>query len=286
MAWSQTAGSPGIVGQPGGNGVNGVPRSVVVQRTLGILVAAVLAVFAVLVSGRSPSPEAPHPSSTLGVTPSATATSTSSAPASTPAPTPAPTPADAAATTGPGLTEPGIHVVAAPGVDGTLEVVERVKLGTPVSALLLAPPRPRGGGAAGANPTITGFQAQAGGLVVTDTPASPLPTEGERIELPGPATDITMRYRLEGGSDRSQPAPVGRVLVLLPPITRSDPAVGDPSVVVEVIGGTVRNLVCPDLPVSDQLCGRQRGAVWSTTTLPLSRASVVAQLDLPQPGAG
>jgi hypothetical protein len=266
--------------------VNCVPRSVVVQRTLGILVAAVLAVFAVLVSGRSPSPEAPDPSSTLGVTPSAPATSTSSPPASTPAPTAASTPADAAATTGPGRTEPGIHVVAAPGVDGTLEVVERVKLGTPVSALLLAPPRPRGGGAAGANPTITGFQAQAGGLVVTDSPASPLPAAGERIELPAPATDITMRYRVEGSTDRSQPAPVGRVLVLLPPITRSDPAVGDPPVVVEVIGGTVRNLVCPDLPVSDQLCGRQRGAVWSTTPLPLSRASVVAQMDLPQPGAG
>jgi hypothetical protein len=262
--------------------VNCVPRSVVVQRTLGILVAAVLAVFAVLVSGRSPSPEAPDPSSTQGVTPSATATSTSSAPALTPAPTTA----DAAATTGPGRTEPGIHVVAAPGVDGTLEVVERVKLGTPVSALLLAPPRPLGGGAAGANPMITGFQAQAGGLVVTDSPASPLPTTGERIELPAPATDITMRYRLEGGTDRSQPAPVGRVLVLLSPITRSDPAVGDPPAVVEVIGGTVRNLVCPDLPVSDQLCGRQRGAVWSTTPMPLSRASVVAQMDLPQPGTG
>jgi hypothetical protein len=76
------------------------------------------------------------------------------------------------------------------------------------------------------------------------------------------------------------------VLILLPPVTRPDPALGDPAVVVEVIGGTVRNLVCPDLPVSDQLCGRQRGTVWSTTTLPLSRSSVVAQMDLPQPGAG
>ena len=267
-------------------GVNCVPRSVVVQRTVGILVAAVLAVLAVLVSGRSPSPKAPDAdaSSTLRATPSTTATTSTTSTGT--ASTPASTPPDAAATTGPGLSEPGIHVIAQPAVDGSMEVVERLKLQTPVSALSLAPPRPRGGGAAGANPTITGFQAQAGGLVVTDTPASPLPTEGERIELPGPATDITMRYRLEGGSDRSQPAPVGRVLVLLPPITRSDPAVGDPSVVVEVIGGTVRNLVCPDLPVSDQLCGRQRGAVWSTTTLPLSRASVVAQMDLPQPGAG
>ena len=137
-----------------------------------------------------------------------------------------------------------------------------------MSTLLIAPPRPRGRGSAGANPAITGFQAQAGGLVVTDAPTSPLPADGERIELPAPATDITMRYRLEGGADRSQPAPVGRVLVLLPPVTRSDPALGDPAVVVEVIGGTVRNLVCPDLPVSDQLCGRQRGAVWSTTNLP------------------
>lgn len=259
-------------------GVNRVPRSVVVQRTLGVVVAAVLAVLAVVVSGRSPSPKPPDPASTLGVAPLTTETGTSAAPT--------PTTPDAAATTGPGLTEPGIHVVAQPAVDGSLEVLERLRLGTPVSTLLIAPPRPRGGGSAGATPRIIGFQAQAGGLVVTDAPTSPLPADGERIELPVPATDITMRYRLEGGADRSQPAPVGRVLVLLPPVTRSDPAVGDPAVVVEVIGGTVRNLVCPDLPVSDQLCGRQRGAVWSTTNLPLSRASVVAQMDLPQPGAG
>ncbi len=259
-------------------GVNCVPRSVVVQRTLGIVVAVVLAVFAVVVSGRSPSPKPPGPASSQGVAPSTTETGTSSAPTPT-------TPA-AAATTGPGLTEPGIHVVAQPAVDGSLEVLERLKLATPVSTLLIAPPRPRGTASAGTTPVISGFQAQAGGLVVTDAPTSPLPADGERIELPAPATDITMRYRLEGGADRSHPAPVGRGRVRPPPVTRSAPGRGDPAVVVEVIGGTVRNLVCPDLPVSDQLCGRQRGAVWSTTNLPLSRSSVVAQMDLPQPGAG
>ena len=258
--------------------MNCVPRSVLVQRTLGIVVAAVLAVLAVVAGGRTPSPPPPDPSSTQAVTPSATGTSTSSAPT--------PTAPAAVATSGPGLTEPGIHVVAQPAADGSLEVMERVRLATPVSTLLIAPPRPRGTGSAGANPAVTDFQAQAGGLVVTDAPTSPLPVDGERIELPAPATDITMRYRLEGGADRSQPAPVGRVLLLLPPVTRSDPALGDPAVVVEVVGGTVRNLVCPDLPVTDQLCGRQRGAIWSTTSLPLSRSSVVAQMDLPQPGAG
>ena len=93
-----------------------------------------------------------------------------------------------------------------------------------------------------------------------------------------------MRYRLQGEADRSQPAPVGRVLIALPPITVADTQIGDPVVVVEVLGGNVRNLVCPDLPVSDQLCGRQNGRVWSTTTIPLSRSLVVAQVDLPQPG--
>jgi hypothetical protein len=53
---------------------------------------------------------------------------------------------------------------------------------------------------------------------------------------------------------------------------------------VEVVGGNIRNLVCPNLPVSDQLCGRQNGRVWSTTTIPLSRSLAVAQVDLPQPG--
>jgi hypothetical protein len=260
-------------------GVMPMPRPVLLQRTLGVFVAVVLAVCAVIAAGR---PEVVRVPQTSGAATSATSAPTG-APSGTTADALGTSPAGPA-TTGPGLTEPGIHVVAQTASDGSLEVLERIRLSAPVSGLSIALPQATGSGVTGATPSISGFQAQANGEVVTDVPASPLPAGGDRLTFPGPATDISMRYRLEGGADRSQPAPVGRVLIVLPPITAADPQLGDLGVVVEVVGGNIRNLVCPNLPVSDQLCGRQNGRVWSTTTIPLSRSLSVAQVDLPQPG--
>jgi len=257
-------------------GVMSMPRPVLLQRTLGILVAVALAVCAVVAARRPEVVRVPEPSGAATSAPAA-------APAATTPDTAGPS-AASLATAGPGLTEPGIHVLAQTAADGSLEVLERIKLSAPASGLSVALPQATGSGVAGATPSITGFQAQANGGIVTDMPVSPLPPGGDRLDFPGPATDISMRYRLEGGADRSQPAPVGRVLIVLPPITAADPQLGDLGVVVEVVGGNIRNLVCPKLPVSDQLCGRQNGPVWSTTTIPLSRSLVVAQVDLPQPG--
>lgn len=252
-------------------------RSVVVQRVLGIVVALVLAVGAVYAFGRTADRPSSQASPQSPATSSATSPSTSDQPSSTAG-------SAAVATSGPGLTEPGIHVVAQAGPDGSLEVVERVRLTTPVAGLTIARPRASGSGVATASPTITGFQAQVGDQVVTDMLATPLPDGGDRLDLPTPATDITMRYRLEGGTERSQPAPVGRVLIVLPPVTTVEPALAGLPVVVEVIGGNIRNLVCPDLAVSDQLCGRQQGRVWTTAAIPLGRSLVIAQVDLPPPG--
>ena len=256
-----------------------MPRPVLLQRTLGVLVAVALAVCAVIAARR---PEAVRVPQTSGATVPAVSAPTE-APSGTTADGAGPS-AAGLATTGPGLSETGIHVVAQTAADGSLEVLERIKLSARVSGVTVALPHPTGSGVAGVTPSIDGFQAQADGDVVTDMPASPLPAGGDRIDFPTPASDISMRYRLQGEADRSQPAPVGRVLIALPPITVADTQIGDPVVVVEVLGGNVRNLVCPDLPVSDHLCGRQNGRVWSTTTIPLSRSLVVAQVDLPQPG--
>jgi hypothetical protein len=268
-------------------GVMSMPRPVLLQRTLGILVAVALAVCAVVAARRPEVVRVPEPSgaatSAPAAAPAATTPDTAGPSAATTPDTAGPS-AASLATAGPGLTEPGIHVLAQTAADGSLEVLERIKLSAPASGLSVALPQATGSGVAGANPSIAGFQAQANGGIVTDMPVSPLPPGGDRLDFPGPATDISMRYRLEGGADRSQPAPVGRVLIVLPPITAADPQLGDLGVVVEVVGGNIRNLVCPKLPVSDQLCGRQNGPVWSTTTIPLSRSLVVAQVDLPQPG--
>lgn len=178
-----------------------------------------------------------------------------------------------------------MYVVARAGTDGSLEVVERVRTAVSVTVLPLRPPRSTSApGTSGVTPTVVGLQAEAGGAVVSDVPTSPLPATGARLTLPSAAKDIVMRYRLESGADRSQPAPVGRVLIALSPITAADASLRTLKAVVEVVGGSVRNLVCPDLPVSDQLCGRQHGTIWSTTAIPLATSAVVAQVDLPQPG--
>lgn len=257
-----------------------MPRSVVVQRILGIVFAVVFAAGAVWASGRTaePRPEAGAASPT---------TQQPTSPPTTPRPTDTTLPGTSqagTATSGPGLTEPGIHVVAQAGADGSLEVVERVRLTAPATTLAVALPRASGSGVNAARPTLTGFQAQAGGQVVTDTLAAAFPDGGDRLDLPVPSTDVTMRYRLEGGAERSQPAPVGRALVVLPPVTADVPALAGLPVVVEVVGGNVRNLVCPDLDASEQLCGRQQGSLWTTPPIPLGRSLVVAQVDLPPPG--
>jgi len=263
-----------------------MPRAVAVQRALGVVVAVVLAIGAVYAfrhGSDAAALDARATSTSVNVATSATSATSVTPPIPTSPPSLAAT-ADTVASNGPGVTEPGIHVLAQPNADGSLEVVEQIKLRTPVGGLSVALPHASASGMAGANITIKGFQAQADGLVVTDTPASPLPAGGDRLDLPSPATDISMRYRLEGDVDRSHPAPVGRVLMVLPPITAADLNLGDPLVVVEVVGGSIRNLVCPNLPVSDQLCGRQHGRVWSTTAIPLSSSLVIAQVDLPPPG--
>lgn len=265
-----------------------MPRSVLVQRVLGLAVAVVFGAASLWALGRTPEPR-PVSASAISTTPSSASTSsapTSSGTTSTSSAGTIPPAAAPGATSGPGFSQPGIHVVAQVGADGGLEVVERVRLPKPAATLRIQVPQASGSGVAAAVPSITGFQAQAGGQVVTDILASPVPELGDRLALPAPATDITMRYRLEGGAERSQPAPVGRALVLLPPVTADEPALAGLPVVVEVLGGNIRNLVCPELDAPDQLCGRQQGTLWSTAAIPLGRSVVVAQIDLPAPGAG
>ncbi|GAC1383153.1 MAG: hypothetical protein NVSMB4_11140 [Acidimicrobiales bacterium] len=265
-----------------------MPAALGVQRTVSLVAALVLAVWAGQALGR----EAPVPSPPAGATSSVGGATPTTTPATAPMAT---VPSAAAgstssrlaasvATSGPGLTEPGVHVVAQPDAVGDLEVMERVRLAKPVRRLAIARLHTAGSGVSATIPRVTGFQAEADGAVVTDSLASPLPEGGEWLALPAAATDIVMRYRLEGGVSRSQPAPVGRALIVLPPITAMSFELGPLPVVVEVVGAQVRNLVCPDLPVAEQLCGRQQGQVWTTTALPLGRSVVVAQVDLPAPG--
>lgn len=267
-----------------------MPPALRLQRLVGVVVALVLAVLAGQALGRATTSSSPAPAAAPAAATAAGDGSATETAAPAPPPSSGPStalsagPSGSVATSGPGLTTPGIHVVAQPDAAGDLEVVERVRLAAPVRRLRLAPLHASGSGVSAASPTVTAFQATADGAVVPGAPSSPMPRSGEWLQLPAPATDISMRYRVEGGASRSQPAPAGRALVVLPPLTTASAEVGGLMVVVEVVGTQVRNLVCPDLPAAEQLCGRQVGAVWTTTALPLGRSGVVAQVDLPAPG--
>ncbi len=192
--------------------------------------------------------------------------------------TPPPLGAGLAASTGPGLTEVGIHVLAQPGANGAIEVLEQLRLRSPVAVLDITAPVVAGiPGLVGAQPAVAGLRMTADGAPVILPVGEP--TTSGRVALAYPATAISLRYRLEGAIARVSPSPVGRVLLAISPIAAKGR--GQLPVVVQVIGPGVRNLVCPRLSTGAQLCGREQGSVWSTPAMPADLSLVVAQVDLP-----
>src|SRR4051794_10654392 len=108
-----------------------MPRSVLVQRVLGLAFAVVFGAASLWALGRTPEPR-PVATSATSASTSATASATTPSSASTPgAPASGPASTSGAASpsapasaplasSGPGLTQPGIHVVAQAGPDGGL----------------------------------------------------------------------------------------------------------------------------------------------------------------------
>jgi hypothetical protein len=175
-----------------------------------------------------------------------------------------------------------------PDALGAVEIVEEVRLDAPVPTLVLGPPRqPQGDGAlAGLRPRIVDLQVSVDGAV-TQVPGGGVITAPQRLALPPSARSVTMRYRVLGSVARSVPATPGRALVLLSPLSAGGLAPTLP-VVVDVDGSTageVLNLVCPDLEERAQVCGLAAGSHRYTPALTAGKATVVAQLNLPGPGA-
>lgn len=140
------------------------------------------------------------------------------------------------------------------------------------------------GDLAALKPRVTDLQVSADGELVSVPSSSRVLAESSLVELPRAARAVVLRYRVQNASSRSLPGPPGRALVLLPPISTMPPGASLP-VVVEVRGGTVLNLLCPGLDRGHQLCGHDSGAAWYSDQLPAGRTAVVAQVDLPPPGA-
>ncbi len=183
-------------------------------------------------------------------------------------------------TTGPGLTVPGINVVARVDNDGTLDVQEKVLLDSPVLTIRLAAAAPPLASTEALKPVVTELQAQSAQGPVT-MPQT-LTQVAQSISFGAPVTSFTMRYKESGGQERSNPAPVGRALLVLGPIAAPDLA--STPVVVQVIGDHVLNLTCPDLPQTKQVCGVAEATGRTAGPMQAYRATMIVQVNLPGPG--
>jgi hypothetical protein len=130
---------------------------------------------------------------------------------------------------------------------------------------------------ASASAAATEVQVAAGDRSVVATGATvdaglDLPvTSGDRFEL---------RYRLTGATVRSTPAPAGRALAAIGPLTGG--VADDFPVLIIVSGDTVLGLSCPLLPLSQQSCGSRNAPAQSIEReLPWRLALTSVQFDVP-----
>jgi hypothetical protein len=181
--------------------------------------------------------------------------------------------------TGPGVTEPGILLIASPAADGSFDVLEQVRLSGPVSVLTLrpAPVQRAGQQFASASAAATRIEVSAGDQPVV----VPGGTVGSPVDLPVADADrFELRYRLGDVTVRSTPSTDGRALAAIGPLTGG---VGDDfPVLVIVPGGTVLGLSCPLLPLSQQACGsRVQSEQALQRELPWSLALTSVQFNVP-----
>lgn len=163
--------------------------------------------------------------------------------------------------------------------DGTFDVTETVTFRRPQNWLLLTPPKLADGASAlvSARPRAVQFRLSSDG--------NPLPTATDEVAkatdvyLDNPVSKVELRYKLVGATSRSTPSVSGRSLALLAPLALSTDETLPTSL--KVSGATVRNLVCPQLPVERRLCAVTDGAGLELTGVSAGEAIFIVQLDLP-----
>ena len=184
---------------------------------------------------------------------------------------------------GPGTTEPGILVLAAPNPDASFTVTEMIRLPSPVSALELKPPRVTrawGNDLADVTPRAVQVQASAGKqpLAVPDAEVA----HSVSVPIAIAVDTFMLQYRLEGTVVRTVPSTAGRALGAVTSLTGGMP--DDLPVVVVVSGAGVLNLTCPTRDGAAQLCATgDRPRLRVSDDLPWRRCLVIVQLDLPMP---
>jgi len=263
-----------------------------IPRVVGVAVLAVVAGLAaatfVIISGLNPLPDRAAAEAPVA---SAGPAETGSTTAATQSPTSAPAtvgsvlarltgrPPAALPQAGPGLTQPGILLIASPASDGSFDVLERIRLTSPVTVLTLRPaPVARAGHQFGsASAAATEIQIGAG----AETVAVPGAKIDGSTNLPVPASDqFELRYRLTDVTVRSTPSTAGRALAVIGPLT--DGGDDDLPVLFVVTGDTILGLYCPLLPLTQQSCGsRVQDEPSVERELPWRLALTSVQFNLP-----
>lgn len=178
---------------------------------------------------------------------------------------------------GPGVTEPGVLLVATPQADGSVDVQETVYFADAQDVVTFDPADASRAGA------VFDGEVRVIDLQVSD-PGGPVVVPGSAITgelaIPVSSTDrVDLSYRVLGTVARSAPSATRRALMAVAPSVR----VSDLPVQVLVPGPSVRNVTCPLLPVSERLCGAGTTPdLRVAEALPAAEAVVVAQVDLPR----
>ena len=178
--------------------------------------------------------------------------------------------------TAPGLTEPGILLMAWPASDGSFDVVERIRLVNAVSVLTLRPAPVDRAGRQFTSVSATQVQVRAVDQTVIVSGAE----VDAAMDLPVAEVDrFEMRYRLTGVTVRSAPSPTGRALAAIGPLTGGV----DDELPVQfmVAGATVLGLNCPLLPLSQQSCGSRGQTGGFERELPWRLALTTVQFNEP-----
>ncbi|WP_426244236.1 hypothetical protein [Nocardioides sp. LHG3406-4] len=174
---------------------------------------------------------------------------------------------------------PRLEVEVVPLASGDVNVTEVLRTSKPLLALELRLPPSTSSRPLGTAPRVLDLELDAGDVRMSVPPAGAAgPWE---VRLPEPSVVVTLTYRLVGATTHSAAAAKRRVLVHVRPLA-SAAGPPDASVVMEIRDVSVHNIVCPDLPVEEQLCGREDGGLWRTTTIPAAQSTVVTQIDLPR----
>lgn len=258
------------------------------RRAMGVILIAGLCVLAVTVFQEAPGfPRSTSTAESSTPLPAATmsgsgAPSTLPSPTSSASATPPTSLKPAKLPKGPGTTEPGILLMASPLPTGDFDIAEMVRLATPTSSVRLSPPKLAlaGGRFAKAKPAASQVQLSA--------EDQPVLVPGGRVDratdiaLNSPAKRMELRYTLRGITVRSMPSRAGRSLTAISPLAGGFR--NDLPVAMMVSGSTLLNIQCPVLRLNKQTCWvGQLPHLRVKPQLPLNRAVIIVQFDLPKP---